>query len=171
MLTFCGIGFSQSTDLGKSEIRGFIGTAVDTSIILGTSAKLGGGVEGAYYLNPHVAVTGNYTLSRIGNEGICLFSACAPFPDEKFHELMGGVRLALPRRVSPYVSATIGGLRTENFVNTASGQTTEFAFGIGVGLNIRITRRTGIGLDLRGINATSSKVWIVQPSAGFYFRL
>jgi hypothetical protein len=170
MLAFCGISFSQSADLGRSEVRGFVNSALDVSTILGASPKLGGGVEGAYYLNPHVAVTGNYTFARIGDNGFCLFGNCAPLPDEKIHEFMGGVRLSLPWRVSPYVSGAIGGLRSENLGNSAPGGHTEFALGFGVGLNIRITRMTGIGLDLRGIDATSSQVWLVQPSAGFYFR-
>ncbi|MGH9591728.1 MAG: hypothetical protein ACRD5L_01460, partial [Bryobacteraceae bacterium] len=52
-IVFCSCAFSQSADLdrGTSEIRGFVGTAVDISSFLGTGAGVGGGVEGAVGLN------------------------------------------------------------------------------------------------------------------------
>jgi len=66
--------------------------------------------------------------------------------------------------------ATIGGIRTENFHAAASGKSTEFALGVGVGLDFRITRNTGIALEVRGIDAVSSQVWFVRPTIGFFFR-
>jgi len=168
-LLFCCTAFSQNSDPGRGEIRGFIGTTVDTSSIL-SEEKLGGGVEGAFHLNRHVAVTANYALNRVGTGGFCFAFPCGPFPDEKIHEFMGGVRLSTATRVAPYVLATIGGIRTENFHAAASGKSTEFALGVGVGLDFRITRNTGIALEVRGIDAVSSQVWFVRPTIGFFFR-
>lgn len=167
-------GFSQSADLdrGRVEINGFVGTTVDTSTIFGTSSKVGGGVEAAFGVNRHVAVTGDYSFNRIGQEGFLCFAPCTPLPDETIHEFMGGIRFSLPNgsRFTPYATGTIGGLRLAEFAFNSRGSSTEFAFGVGLGLGVRISRRTGIVLDLRGVDAVSPSVWFVQPSAGFYFR-
>jgi hypothetical protein len=165
--------FSQNADAdrGKKEILGFVGTAVDTSSILGTAAEVGGGVEAAYYVRRYLALTGNYAFDRIGIDPFCVFGPCGPFPDENIHEFMGGARVSLPgHRAEPYLAATIGGLRLTNINGVTSNQSTNFGYAVGVGVNIGITHRTGVDLDLRGLDAVSSKVWFVRPSVGFFFR-
>jgi len=173
-VVFAVPGLSQSVDLdrGRVEINGFIGTTVDTSSVFGTSAKVGGGVEAAFGVNRHVAITGDYSFNRIGQTGFLCFGPCMPLPDETIHEFMGGVRFSLPNssRFTPYATGTVGGLRLGNFGLSSAGSSTEFALGMGLGLDVRITRRTGILVDLRGVDAVSPGIWFVQPSAGFFFR-
>jgi len=172
MLLFCGAGFSQSTDLaqGRFEVRGFGGPAVDTSSIFG-DLKFSGGVEAAMGLNRYLALTGHYALDRIGRSNWCFFGPCTPLENEKMHEFMGGLRLSVPQsRVTPYAAGTIGAVRLVNFNSSVSSPSTQFAVGVGLGLNIRISHGTGVALDLHTIHAVSTEIWVIRPTAGFYFR-
>jgi hypothetical protein len=173
MLLFCGVGFPQSADLerGRYEVRGFGGLAVETSNILGDS-KFSGGVGAAMGLNRYVALTGHYALDRIGRSNWCFFGPCAPLANEKMYEFMGGLRLSFPNhsRVTPYAAGTIGAVRLVNFRSSASSPSTQFAVGAGLGLSIRIRPRFGVALDLHAIHAVSTEIWVIRPTAGFYYR-
>ncbi len=173
MLLFCGVGFSQSADLerGRYEVRGFGGLAGDSSNIFG-DPKFSGGVGAAMGLNRYVALTGHYALDRIGRSNWCFFGPCAPLANEKAHEFMGGLRLSFPNhsRITPYAAGTIGAVRLVNFSSSATIPSTQFAVGVGVGLNIRIHQRIGVALDLHAVHAVSTEVWVIRPTAGFYYR-
>lgn len=173
MLLFCGAGFSQSAHLeqGRFEVRGFGGLAGDSSNIFG-DPKFSGGVGAAMGLNRYVALTGHYALDRIGRSNWCFSGPCAPLANEKAHEFMGGLRLSLPNhsRVTPYAAGTIGAVRLVNFNSSATIPSTQFAAGVGVGLNIRIHQGIGAALELHGVRAVSTEVWVIRPTVGFYYR-
>lgn len=173
MLLFCGVGFSQSADLerGRYEVRGFGGLAGDSSNIFG-DPKFSGGVGAAMGLNRYVALTGHYALDRIGRSYFLCFSTCPPLADEKMNEFMGGVRLSVPNhsRITPYAAGTIGAVRLVNFGSSVSNPSTQLGVGAGLGLNIRIRPRIGIALDLHTVHAVSTEVWVIRPTAGFYYR-
>ena len=165
--------FSQAVDLdrGHFEINGFGGAMMDVSTIFG-STKKGGGVEAAFGINRYMAATADYSFSSGKVDAFCIFTCIVP--DEHIQEFMGGVRLSLPNhtRLTPYATGTVGGLHFTTSSSTfgPSPSTTNFALGIGLGVDIRVARRVGILLDLRGIDATSPGQWFVRSTAGLYFR-
>jgi opacity protein-like surface antigen len=173
MLLFCGAGFSQSADLerGGTEVRGFGGLAADSSNVFG-DPKFSAGVEAAMGLNRYVALTGHYALDQIGRSGCSFFAPCTPFENEKMHEFMAGLRLSVPNhsRVTPYAAGTIGAVRLVNFGSSVSNPSTQFGVGVGIGLNIRIRHRIGVTLDVHTVHAVSTEIWVIRPTAGFYYR-
>ncbi len=172
-MALCGAGLSKGVDLdhGSLEIRGFGGGAIESTASLEGTSRFGGGLEVAYGLDRDLALTGNYTLSRLGVSE-CIFGICTPPQDEKIHEFMGGFRFSVPgsSQVTPYFAATIGAVSFVNRGLGAGSNRPEFAIGFGGGLDVKIDRRTGIALELRCIEAAPSSIWIVRPTAGFYFR-
>ena len=100
------------------------------------------------------------------------------------HEFMGGFRFSIPNRsrITPYGAISAGGvvlsdkfsLSSPGFSSAGSNSQTKFAFAPGAGVNFRISQRTGINVDARGVAVSfgfsSIPGWIVRTTGGFYFR-
>ena len=86
------------------------------------------------------------------------------------HEFMGGVRLSVPSRVTPYAVGTIGAVRLVNFSSSVSSPSTQLAVGAGLGLNIRIRHRIGVAVELHAVHAVSTEICVIRPTAGMYYR-
>jgi Outer membrane protein beta-barrel domain len=183
----CSCAFSQSADLshGKVEIRGF-GGGINAGNLLLNQPAFSAGVEGAFGLNRIVALTGYYAFDHLGtvDSASCFSSGCSQSHERRtMHEFMGGVRFSIPNRsrITPYGDVNAGGvLRTETFSLSGSDvsyagsfSVSRFAVSVGAGANYRISRRTGINVDVRGTAANPSPEstgWIVRTTAGYYFR-
>ena len=183
----CSCAFSQSADLshGKVEIRGF-GGGINAGNMLLNQPAFSAGVEAAFGLNRVVALTGYYAFDHLGtvDSASCFSSECSQSHERRtMHEFMGGVRFSIPNRsrITPYGAVNAGGtVHTETFNFSGSGfgyagsfSTSRFAIALGGGANYKITRRTGINVDVRGTAANPSPEstgWIVRTTAGYYFR-
>ncbi len=185
---FSPCAFSQSTDLshGEIEIRGFGGGVIAGNILVAQPA-FSAGAEGAIGLNRFVAVTGDYAFDRLGtlDNSSCFLGSCSQsHQSQKMSEFMGGFRFSIPNRsrITPYAAISAGGVALhESFsesspgFNFANSQTmTKFAFAIGGGANYRLTQRTGLNVDVRGVAVSfgfnSTPGWMVRTTGGFYFR-
>jgi hypothetical protein len=174
VMALCGAGLSKSVDLdnGALEIRGFGGGAIKPRVSPEGTSRFGGSLEIAFGVDRQLALTGEYALSPFGVSE-CIFGLCTPSQDEKIHEFMGGFRFSEPgsSRITPYFAATIGAVRFVNRGFGAWSNRPEFAIGLGGGLDVRINPRPGFALEPRGIEtAAPFPIWIVRPTAGFYFR-
>jgi len=172
---FCSCAFSQSGDLshGKIEIRGF-GGGVNAGNLLVSQPAFSVGAEGAIGLNRIVAVTGDYSFDHLGS-----FNG---FFNRRVHEYMGGFRFSIPNRsrITPYAGVSAGGaavvdkFSSSSGFNSGSDSLKKFAIALGAGANYRITRRTGVNVDVRGVAVSfgfnSTPGWIIRTTGGFYFR-
>jgi opacity protein-like surface antigen len=184
----CSCASSQSADRpnDRIEIRGF-GGGVNTGNLLLNQPAFSAGVEGAVRLNRIVAVTGDYAFDHLGSidNSFCFSSSCSQsHQSQNMHEFMGGFRFSIPNRsrITPYAGISAGGVAlTDRFSfsgggvsSSGSSSSTKFAFGLGAGANYRISRRTGINVDARGVAVSfgfdSTPGWIVRTTGGFYFR-
>jgi opacity protein-like surface antigen len=184
----CSCAFSQSGDRsnGRIEMRGF-GGGVNAGNLLLSQPAFSTGVEGAIRLNRIVAVTGTYAFDRLGSidNSFCFASACSQsHQSQKMHEFMGGFRFSIPNRsrITPYAGISAGGVAlTDKFSFSGGGLSSagadsmrKFAFAIGAGANYRISQRTGINVEARGVAVSfgvhSIPGWIVRTTGGFYFR-
>jgi len=180
--------FSQSPDLshGKIEIRGF-GGGVNAGNLLETQPAFSAGVEGAVGINRIVAVTGHYAFDHLGttDSSVCFSSGCSQsHRSQKMHEFMGGFRFSIPNRsrITPYAAISAGGvalvskfsLSSPGFSSAGNISETKFAVATGGGANYRISQRSGINVDVRGVAVSfgfsSIPGWIVRTTGGFYFR-
>lgn len=152
---------------GRIEIRGFGGAngGPDRSPFSDASYSLGG--EVAVDLLRYLAVTGTYSYDDIGSFGIV---------SEKAHEFMGGIRVPFPNRsvVTPYVQTSIGGVHlVANAGNilgvTISAGTTKFAVAPGGGIDFKVTRHFGLGIDIRAIKPVDIK-WQYRATGVAFFR-
>jgi opacity protein-like surface antigen len=185
---FCSCAFSQSSDLshGKIEIRGF-GGGVNAGNLLVSQPAFSAGVAGAIGLNRIVAVTGDYVFDHLGSvdNSFCFSGSCSQsHQSQQMHEFMGGFRFSIPNRsrITPYGAISAGGVAlhetfsssSPGFSSATSNSMTKFAFAIGGGANYRISQRTGINVDVRGVAVSfgfnSTPGWIVGTTGGFYFR-
>jgi len=103
---------------------------------------------------------------------------------QQMHEFMGGFRFSIPNRsrITPYGAVSAGGAALTQkssssgpgFSSADSHSMTSFAFALGGGANYRLSRRTGINVDVRGVAVTfasdSVPAWMVRSTVGFYFR-
>jgi hypothetical protein len=153
------LGIGQSLEHGHAELAVLAGGTLDTSSIF-NKGKFAVGGQVAVGLDRHWAATFNYVVAK-HEQGICLF-LCPP-PDRTLHEFMGGARFSLLNRarVAPYLTGTIGGIRSIS---------SSFASGVGAGLEVRATKRSGVLVDLRGIYAVSPHAWLVRGTGGYYVR-
>jgi hypothetical protein len=176
-----GVTFSQSPDQDRyrAEIRPFFNFGKQADNFTQSSSDLGGGLEASFDLNRRLALTGSYALTRIGRgQCLSLFAGgdypCGPIENEKLREFMGGVRLSFPGQGGigiPYITGTLGEAKLDRtLVATGSERSTEFAYGIGVGFELRPTRRFGFAFEARAVEAVSSKEWFICLSPGFSFR-
>jgi opacity protein-like surface antigen len=187
-IVFCSCAFSQNVDLthGKIEIRGF-GGGVNAGNILVSQPAFSAGVEAAIGLNRIVAVTGDYVFDHLGSadNSFCFSGGCSQsHQSQQMHEFMGGFRFSIPNRsrIMPYGAVSAGGAAlTQKFSSSGPGfssadshSTTTFAFALGGGASYRLSRRTGINVDARGVAVTfasdSTPGWMVRTTGGFYFR-
>jgi opacity protein-like surface antigen len=185
---FCSCAFSQSAEPAedKIEIRGFGGGVNAGNLLLGQPAY-SAGLEGALRLNRIIAVTGDYAFDHLGSidTSFCFQSTCSQsHQSQTLHEFMGGVRFSIPNRsrISPYAGISAGGAALTGkfsasgagFSSSGSNSSTKFAFAIGAGADYRISRRTGINVEARGVAVSfgvdSIPGWIVRTTGGFYFR-
>ena len=185
---FCSCAFSQSADLshGKIEIRGF-GGGVNAGNILVAQPAFSAGAEGAIGLNRFVAVTGDYAFDHLGStdDSFCFSGGCSQsHASQQMHEFMGGFRFSIPNRsrITPYAAISAGGVvlhekfsaNSPGFSSSESDSMTKFAFAIGGGANYRLTQRTGLNVDVRGVAVSfgfnSTPGWMVCTTGGFYFR-
>ena len=129
------------------------------------------GVEGAIGLSRIITITGHYAFDHLNFDDL----------RSPVHEFMAGFRLSVPNhsRITPFgaVSAGSATLPMFNFINgTLAVPTpiTHFALAIGPGVNYRISLRTGIFLDVRGVAISfgfdTRPGWFVRTTGGFYFR-
>ena len=153
------LSFAQGLEPRRVELAALLGGSLDTSSVF-NRGKAAFGAQVAVGIDRHWAATFNYIAAK-HDQGICLF-LCPP-PDRTMHEFMAGARyMILTRpRVAPYLSGTVGGVRAIS---------SSFATGVGIGIDVRATKRVGILVDARGIYAVSPRSWIVRTTAGFYVR-
>ena len=123
------------------------------------------GVEGAFGLSRIIALTAGYTHDSLHDP---VLVTCRPFliPPPKDctsyefqHEFMGGVRISAPNRtrITPHLQFALGAVRQTSTSSPASSATgkTEFGFGPGAGLDYKLTRHFGIGVDANYVKANS----------------
>ncbi len=121
------------------------------------------GVEGAFGLSRFVALTAAYTHDSLHDSALvtCRAFLIPPPKDctsyEFQHEFMGGVRISAPNRtpITPHLQFALGAVRQTSTSSPASFATgeTEFGFGPGAGLDYKLTRHFGIGVDANYVKA------------------
>lgn len=167
---------------GRKEIR-LIGGFGQRS---GGPVGVSGGVEASVGLNRHVALTAGYFHSRLGTENTrihrCLWG-CSPRSSvqttrPRADELMGGVRISIPRkgRIAPYGTLSGGALRAAETVrnsfpaSSTSSVRTVFGAGLGIGVNCEMSSRAGVSGEVRGVVPFRGSGWYLRSSGGIYFR-
>ena len=152
---------------GRIEIRGFGGAnwGPDRSPFSDASYSLGG--EVAVDLLRYLAVTGTYSYDDIGTFGIV---------SGKAHEFMGGVRVPFPGHsvVTPYIQTSVGGIHLVESAGNVLGVSisagdTKFAVAPGGGIDFKVTRRFGLGIDMRAIKPVDIE-WQYRATGVVFFR-
>ena len=134
--------------LGHVEILGFAGANAGPNRAPFPNASFTVGAEVAVGLLRNLSVTGTYAFDSLGS--VDVVSAHA-------HEFMGGVRVPFPNRsvATPYLQTSLGGLTVAAGAFGFSVSTTKFAFAPGGGVNFRLARHLGLGIDFRALKAVN----------------
>jgi hypothetical protein len=158
---------AQNLGKGGFEIRAFGGivNAGGGPVRIIESAA---GVQGAFGLSRFVAVTAGYTHDYSLDSFLidCPSGATHIYlPGQTFipkdctnygfqNEFMGGFRISAPNRsaITPHVEFSLGAVKQTAGDNFATGRT-EFGFGPGAGLDYKLTRHLGIGVDANYVKA------------------
>lgn len=114
----------------------------------------------AFGLTRHAAVVGSYAHTWFASAGSARV---------RFHEAVGGVRIALPARVAPYALGLIGAEGMRVSIASASASDTRAVFGGGAGVAIPINRHVGIFAEARFM-LDRHRNWYARPTVGFHLR-
>jgi hypothetical protein len=128
------------------------------------------GIEGAFGLSRFIAITAGYTYHSLRNYALVTCDS-PPFdlPGETFrdknctsyefqYEFMGGVRISAPNRsrITPHLQISLGAIKQNSPLLLPSGLTpgkTEFGFGPGAGVDYKLSRHFGVGVDANFVKA------------------
>jgi opacity protein-like surface antigen len=129
------------------------------------------GFQGAFGLSRFIALTAGYTYDHMhgGDFVTCPSLPTAPnLPGQTFvpkdcsnfgfqHEFIGGVRISAPNRnaITPHIQFNLGAVKqTGNWMSEpfVTGRT-EFGFGPGAGIDYKLSRHFGIGVDANFVKA------------------
>ena len=112
---------------------------------------------------------GGYGYNRVGSVSLGSLSIAKA----DFEEVMGGVRVAAPRRFSPYGVGTAGvvwaKLGTGLFGGNLAGSEAKAAFAGGGGFNFGINKNVGAVVDFRFVKPIEFN-WYARTTAGIYIR-
>lgn len=156
---------------GRPEFFGRVGGDQGLNVYGGPAWAWAAGGGTAIGLNRYLAVTGEYNYTR--NAG----AATAQSLKVGTQDLLGGIRVSAPSRISPYAMAGGGMVHRSGEATisaygiTATGRAalTKPAFAAGGGINVGMASRFGLNTDIRGIKPRDMK-WYPRVTAGVFFR-
>jgi len=183
--------YAQDLEKGRFEIRasGGIVNAGNTDMRLSDAplrvVSPAFGIEGAFGLSRFVALTAGYTHDYLLDSALVTCDK-PPFiqPGETFrlkncisyefqHEFMGGVRISAPNRsrITPHLEFSLGAVKqtsTSSPADFATGKT-EFGLAPGAGVDFKIMRHFGVGVDANFVKANRI-TGFYHVMGGVFFR-
>jgi hypothetical protein len=134
-------------------------------------------LEAAFGLSRFFALTGDYAHDYLPDTRflICLGVCIQQASQDRIQEFLGGVRFSVPNHspITPHLQFSMGAVRRTGdplfsaFV-TSSAQT-EFGLAPGAGLDYKISRHFGVGVDANFVKA-NRMTGFYHVTGGMFFR-
>jgi hypothetical protein len=176
--------YGQDLEQGHFEIRalgGIVNAGNGPVRVVSPTLR----IEGAFGLSRFVALTAGYTHDFLLDSALVTCDS-PPFilPGETFrlkncishefqHEFMGGVRISAPNRsrITPHLQFSLEAVRQTSTSSPADFATerTEFGFGPGVGVDVKIMQHFGTSVDANFVKA-NRMTGFYHVMGGVYIR-